>query len=213
MFTSSLGWSLSHCKCLRHYQNVNKKMILTFPGNLFSTSECTSNTQFTLYQHGLICTSLDKLSHCHVTWIFEQTWGLHPHSSPAPRKALHIIKGLVKIALCHVSGLISWGSGDESRGTPPTPGNLPCVGGHGWPRLLSMLTVIGRKPSRCSAPGPAKHGEHEPQIEMPSNAASLWCHARQETSATGMQAWKSNAINHKGAAASANQIERGFPFN
>lgn len=110
MFTSSLGTSLSHCWCLRHYQNVNKKMILAFPGKLFSTSDCTSNTQFTLYHSTawFVQALPSSVIVMWPTWTFEQTWGLHPHSSPPPRKTLHIIKGLVKIALCPVPGLISW---------------------------------------------------------------------------------------------------------
>lgn len=159
-----------------------------------------------------MCTSLDKLSSCHAIWIFEQTWGLHPYTSPPPQKVLHIIKGSAKTINSLVASLISWTSEDESRGTPPTSGNLSCVGGCEWPRSLSTHTATGRKLSKCSTPGSAKHREHEPWIKMPANAASLWCHARQKTSATGMQTWKSNAINHKGAAASANQIERAFPF-
>lgn len=47
----------------------------------------------------------------------------------------------------------------------------------GLDHWLGAHTGTRRKFRKHSAPGPAKHREHESWINMPVNAASLWCHA------------------------------------
>lgn len=107
--------------------------------------------------------------------------------------------------------LILWTSVVESRRYHPTLGNPLHVGGGEWQDGVtsSAHTQLQERNSAsavCLAQPSTKNIILESRCQQ--KAASLWC----EASATGMQTWKLNTINHEGAAASATQTESGFPF-
>lgn len=168
-------------------------MIMKFLGNLSSVSECTTNAQFTSYKSRV--------------WFLQALTspGLHfPISLPLR----NTIKGLVKITKCHAPDLILWTSAIESRRYHPTLGNPLHVGGCEWQDGVTS-SAHAQLQERNSASAVCLAQPSTENIILESRcrykAASLWCQARCETSATGMQTWKLNTINHEGAAASANQ--------